>query len=394
MDKQQHNNAMRLESYDLAGFAGKLYAINKDAIHGALTEEEARGAKKVIATGCGDSYCAALAAERAFHELAGVRMWGRPAIEVSRLFDPRDFDDTLLFGISSRGRTSRVIEAALRVNNLGKNSKTVAIVNFKVQDSLLERECNKSIHVEMPVFECGEYTEHAPCQRSYFSTMFTQMLLAVRLGELRGNYGAEQAEAYRQGMIAYAEKFNEAYVDGNDDRMWELAKTWNGYTNYEVVGTANEAANVWFCAAKVVEAYGDIASYDNAENWLKINRYAKNPERIGTVLLADRDDEALEVALEAARVMAEIGRPTIVLTDADASLFPASAHVFVMPTTEYRFAKPLMQYSPLGNLLGYIKEMRGASFYRYGGENNDYIRELAKTVGSDSISGDPITLVR
>lgn len=51
-------------------------------------------------------------------------MHGTSAIEVSRCYDSRDFEGTLFFGISSRGRTSRVIEAAMRVNALGKNSKT------------------------------------------------------------------------------------------------------------------------------------------------------------------------------------------------------------------------------------------------------------------------------
>lgn len=393
MEKAKYNNSMRLESYDLATFARKLYDLNIEAINSALTEEDCRAAKRVIATGCGDSYCAALAAKPAFEQLAGIKMHGLPSIEVSRVYDSRDMDDTLFFGISSRGRTSRVIEAAMRVNELGKRSKTIAIVNFKVQDSQLEQECDQNIHVEMPVFECGEYTEHAPCQRSYFSTMFTLMLLAVRMGELRGRYDAATAQRYRDGMIAYAERFDTAYVDDNDDRMWQLAQKWVRFTRYEVVGTADTWANTWFSAAKIIEAYGDIATYENAEHWLKINRFASDPVTVGTVVLADKDDGALPILLDAVNVMTVLDRPVIVLTDAPAVMFPAKAHVFEMPTTEYRFAKPLMQYSPLGNLLGYVAKMRGASFYRYGGENNDYVRELIRGVG-EPISEQPLTLIR
>lgn len=275
LNKQDYNNSMRLESYDLAKFAAQLYELNGKIIWDALCDSDYKNAKRVIAAGCGDSYCAAWAAQEAFRTLTGVNMHGTSAIEVSRCYDSRDFGGTLFFGISSRGRTSRVIEAAMRVNALGKNSKTVAIVNFKVKDSQLEKECTDSIHVGMPPFDCGEYTEHAPCQRSYFSTMFTMILLAVRMGEARGAYSHEQAEAYIREMIAYPARFTKELLNPMDDRMWALACKLSSYTQYEVVGTPTDAPNVWFMAAKVVEAFGGIATYENAENWLALNHKAK-----------------------------------------------------------------------------------------------------------------------
>ena len=390
LNKQDYNNSMRLESYDLAKFAAQLYELNGKIIWDALCDSDYKNAKRVIAAGCGDSYCAAWAAQEAFRTLTGVNMHGTSAIEVSRCYDSRDFEGTLFFGISSRGRTSRVIEAAMRVNALGKNSKTVAIVNFKVKDSQLEKECTDSIHVGMPPFDCGEYTEHAPCQRSYFSTMFTMMLLAVRMGEARGAYSHEQAEAYIREMIAYPGRFTKELLDPMDDRMWALACKLSSYTQYEVVGTPTDAPNVWFMAAKVVEAFGGIATYENAENWLALNHKAK---QVVQVLIADKDDPELPVALEAAKEMAASCRPTIVITDAEETLFPAGAEVFVIPTSELHWVKPLMRYCPIGLLLGYVAKLRGASFYRYGGENGNYIHNLCERLG-DSIAEQPLRLVK
>ena len=388
LNKQDYNNSMRLESYDLAKFAAQLYELNGKIIWDALCDSDYKNAKRVIAAGCGDSYCAAWAAQEAFRTLTGVNMHGTSAIEVSRCYDSRDFEGTLFFGISSR--TSRVIEAAMRVNALGKNSKTVAIVNFKVKDSQLEKECTDSIHVGMPPFDCGEYTEHAPCQRSYFSTMFTMMLLAVRMGEARGAYSHEQAEAYIREMIAYPGRFTKELLDPMDDRMWALACKLSSYTQYEVVGTPTDAPNVWFMAAKVVEAFGGIATYENAENWLALNHKAK---QVVQVLIADKDDPELPVALEAAKEMAASCRPTIVITDAEETLFPAGAEVFVIPTSELHWVKPLMRYCPIGLLLGYVAKLRGASFYRYGGENGNYIHNLCERLG-DSIAEQPLRLVK
>ncbi|NLL90921.1 MAG: SIS domain-containing protein [Ruminococcaceae bacterium] len=392
MNKADYNNSMRLESYDLATFARKLYELNIDEID-SITPKDFLTAERVIATGCGDSFCAAWAAQTAFEKLVGIPAFSAPAIDVSRQFDGRDFDNTLFFGISSRGRTSRVIEAAMRVKALGAKSRTIAIVNFKVKDSQLERETDKSLHIRMPVFECGEYTEHAPCQRSYFSTMFTLMMIAIRMGNIRGRYNESRTERIREEVIKYAERFDRKFVDSVDDRMWEISKIWNNYRQWEVVASGIDYPTGWFGAAKVVEAFGDIATYENIDNWNRVNRYAKNPEKIATILFASTDNGRIEDAVETVETMVRIGRPVIVITDAKEGLFNSSAEVFRIPTTELIWAKPLMQYMPLGNLLGYITKMRGVSFYRYGGDNNWYIKELQDKLG-DAITEQPLVLVK
>ena len=393
MKKSDYNNAMRLESYDLQKFARQTFEINDKAIREGVPDEVYKNAKQVIACGCGDSYCAAFAAMPAYRELVGIPMCGAPAIEISRHFDSRDFKNTLFFGISSRGRTVRVIEAAHRVNALDQDATTVAIVNFKVGNSALERECDSTIHIEMPVFECGEYTEHAPCQRSYFSTAFTQMLIAVHMGYVRGNYSAQKADEYREGMIRYAEKFNNQLMDEIDDRMWALAQKWNAFRQFEVVGSGNDFPTAWFVAAKVVEAFGDIATYERTDNWMCTGRCAKDPEKTGTVVILDRDNDLFGETVEVIREMVKIGRPTVVITDADASLFPAGAEVFQIPTTEYGFAKPLMQYAPVGNMFGYITRMRGLSFYRFAGEFDFFLRKARDKLNYEPISGDLMTFI-
>lgn len=388
--KEDYNNSMRLESYDLATFAGELYELNGKYIWDALPAEVFANAKRVIGTGCGDSYCAAWAAQEAYRMLAKVPMQGLAAIEVSRCYDGRDFDDTLLFGISSRGRTSRVIEAAMRVNTLGERSRTVAIVNFKVQDSQLEKEATDALHVGMPEFKCGEYTEHAPCQRSYFSTMFTLMLLAVRMGEARGHYGPEESQRYIREMIEYPARFDKELMSGFDERMWHLALKLADYTQYEVVGTTADAANVWFVAAKVWEAFGGVATYNNAENWLALPHHGK---KVVQVLLADKDDPELPVAIAAAKAMVESGRPTLIITDADARLFPEQAEIFSIPSSEYTWVKPLMRYAPMGYLLGYVAKLRGASFYRYG-EAETFFSWRVNADVNDPISNQPLRLIK
>ncbi|MGI5889162.1 MAG: SIS domain-containing protein [Oscillospiraceae bacterium] len=371
MDREDCNNSMRLESYDLQKFARQLFELNGQQILDSLKTSDYMTPTRVIAAGCGDSYCAAFASEPAFRELVGIPMVGRPAVEISRCYDPKDFDNVLFYGISSRGRTQRVIEAAMRVKALSTSSKAVAIVNYLVDKSPLEKECDLSLYVRMPKFECGQYTEHAPCQRSYFSTMFTMMLQAIKMGEVRGRYDSEQAKDYINAIIEYAESFDDDLLKPMDDRMWEIAKKWNEFRQFEVVGSGDDVPTTWFVAAKFVEAFGDIATYETPENWMSSCRYAKNPEKIGTVVILDKDSESFDYTMKVIDEMVKIGRPVIVFTDADAKLFPLQCEVFQEPSPRYRFIKPIMQYCPIGFLCGYIKEMRGVSFYRFGGECDD-----------------------
>ncbi|MBR2672351.1 MAG: SIS domain-containing protein [Oscillospiraceae bacterium] len=387
--REECNNSMRLESYDLCTFARQLYEINAEEIYESITRAEAVMPRKIFAAGCGDSYCAALAAQEAFRKLTGLPMFGTQAIDVSRCMDGEDFDNILFYGISSRGMTSRVVEAAKRVNEISKKAKTFAIVNFLVENSQLEAECDGSLHIKMPVFECGEYTEHAPCQRSYFSTTFTLMLLAIRIGELRGNYSSAQADEYRESMMQYAEKFTKELLEPMDLRMWELAQRWNDFSSFEVVGSGPDEATTWFVAAKFVEAFGDCACFDTPDNWLRVNANAKDPEKIGTVVILDKDNGALEETVAAIEKMIEFGRPVIVFTDAEEDIIPDGAEVFRLPSPEYHWAKPLMQYCPIGFLCGYIKEMRGVPFYRRG----DAEHAAMRVNFGDVISNQPLRVI-
>lgn len=49
LNKQDYNNSMRLESYDLAKFAAQLYELNGKIIWDALCDSDYKNAKRVIA---------------------------------------------------------------------------------------------------------------------------------------------------------------------------------------------------------------------------------------------------------------------------------------------------------------------------------------------------------
>lgn len=392
MNKECYNNAMRLESYDLAAFARKLYDLNKEQVWNVLSDDDYQHINRVIATGCGDSYCAALAAQYVFRELTGEKAYGLTAMDVSRFFDSRNLKDTLFLGVSSRGRTSRVVEAAMRVKKLGYNCKSIAIVNAPTEGSELEKECDCAVPIIMPKFECGVYNEMAPYQRRYYSTMFILILFAIRMGVAKGKYDRTQAEKYTEDVLRYTESFNHKVLDLIDIKMWNLAQKWSNIMKYEVVASSKQQATAWFSAAKSVEAFGAVSTYDDAGNWLSSNIKISGQD-IASILYVSKDDPQEKLLVSTAFEMSEHREHLLIITDIQDLKLPVNSEVVRIPTGTLKWAKPLMQYCPLGCLCGYIAKIRGANFYRRGPGDIHEIEKIHSNI-SESIINQPLVLIK
>ena len=87
MDKREFDNPLRQQCMSLPALCADQIAGVRRGLGNALTVEELRQIRRVIITGCGDSYVAAQAAIPAFKKFAGKFgsnfSYGR-AIEVAR----------------------------------------------------------------------------------------------------------------------------------------------------------------------------------------------------------------------------------------------------------------------------------------------------------------------
>ena len=110
----------------------------------------------------------------------------------------------LVIAISNSGGIARVGEAVQRVVQHGGFALGVT----GNMDSLLGRSASRVVHLEIPPFES------APGARSYLVSVLLLLLLAIRLGEVRGRYTMDQAMAYRDDILVQAAK-QEALLPGN-----------------------------------------------------------------------------------------------------------------------------------------------------------------------------------
>ena len=127
-----------------------------------------------------------------------------------------------------------------------------------------------------------------------------------------------------------------------------------------------EFGSAFFGAAKFLECNGCTVSVDDSEDWCHINYFLKDPETIGTVVMADKNSPAYGRERETAASAVAIGRPVLVVTNGAREDFDPGAVVCALPEAPegFEWMLPLMDYVPASLLAGYISALQGEPFFR------------------------------
>lgn len=366
MDKMNFDNPLRQQCMSLPELCAAQLEGVRQGIRDAFTTEELSKFRRVIITGCGDSYVAAMASMPAFRKFAGrfgsVFSYAR-AIDAARYmeFDPKQSAATLVVGVSCSGGPARVQEVLRRANHYG--CMTLAVTNNP--DSPAGQEAKKSLIVHTPAFPNAN-----PGLRNYYASLTALYMLAASLGEATGcsKPGAVDgmANAIAEYTRAWAERLEEI-----DDQMFTLAHTWKNYKAYDYIGDDIQFASAFFMAAKVVETSGKITSTDDSEDWCHVGFFQREPEKIGTVIVADSKAHNCSRIGETVKQAAGVHRPVLLIADADRDAFEITADISLckVPSAPdgYEFLLPLLNYVPGALLAGYIAAENQEPYFRGGG---------------------------
>ena len=153
--------------------------------------QEKNDIKRIILTGSGDSYCAALTVEDAF-SLHGISAYGVPPMALSRYkykFEHYLDQHTLLVPISVSGHTKRVIEAIHAAKS--RKSKILAVTNnpespvAQLSDDFIYAKSSPIETLQESTYE-GElsskyigYEHDVPQTKSYTAVQMTLLLMAL-----------------------------------------------------------------------------------------------------------------------------------------------------------------------------------------------------------------------
>lgn len=352
-----HENSMVKQVFSIPELLREQYGNLEPKTRKILTTPEIFSIQRIILTGCGDSFAAAMATRYAFQMLTDIPTEVVSALELSRLYHPNQLGfsplNPLVIALSNSGNVARVAEAA---GHAAKHGALVLGITGN-GDSALAKCSSKVMQLEIPEFES------APGTRSYLVSVLSLLLLAVRFGEVRGSYTMDEAMDIRRDMLAQADAL-EKHLPETNQTVREIAKQWQQLEAFDFIGGGFDYAAAWFGHAKIMEAIGKYSMHINSEEWLHLNFFLRSSERIGTVLVANTTNPCHSRNREVLQYMRKLKRPSIVLTDGSAPDFGLQAEYIHTPVTKYPINMPLTQFAPLCLLAGYLCEMNGEEYGR------------------------------
>ncbi len=345
-------NALTRQVLSLPALIEQQYCDLEPKARKVLTTPEIFAIQKVVLTGCGDSYAASLAVKYAFEELTGLPCEVVPAIELSRFYSRKQLGfapyNPLVIAVSNSGGVTRVAEA---VAAAGKHGAFTLGITGK-RDSLLGQNVMRIMDLDIPPFEA------APGTRTYMVSVMSLLLVAIRIGEVRGCYTMDEAMAMRFDMVEQG-KMLAALLPEMADEMAALAEQWKDMEAYDFIGCGPDEAAGWFGHAKIFEALGKYSMHINSEEWLHMNFFMRNVEKIATIVTARTDSPAMSRNRELIQFAHDLTRPLLVITDGEEKDFGVSTNYVRVPSTKYGFNMALTEYAPICLLAGYVMDLIG-----------------------------------
>lgn len=340
--------------YVVDAFNMTFEAITFEYLEKCIPIEDVRKMNHVILTGCGDSYCSSLAAKTVFENPACLKKpTGKVEIEAEALrnidfsryyntfrgWENEDTSGYVLCSVSISGAPIRPREAMLRMAAHG--GKTIAFTDNL--ESPMANIADYVVKLNVPKFK------FAPLVIPYDASSYALYMFALYMNYAKGIITKNEACAQRDEIIRYVNLFVGDVADQIEKMALDVSRDWisRGVDLIDFIGDAQEYATAFFGSAKIIETVGALTTYDDAEDWCHINFFNATPEKTATVVIANEDSPSFSRDLETIRTIVSIKRPLVVVTDAEASLFPPEAVVFSLPKPKYGWINPLMQHFPV-----------------------------------------------
>ncbi len=330
-----------------------------------IADEELARISSITIAACGTSWHAGLTGKYMIERLARLPVDVDYASEY-RYRSPLAGPDALGLLITQSGETADTLAAQREMKALG--SKTVAICN--VVGAMVAREAHGSV-----------YTHAGPeigvaSTKAFTSQLTALFLLALKLGQLRGQLDAAQSLELVEQLSRIPAKIEEA-LGSCTAQCEQLARDFHTARDFLYLGRGIHFPIALEGALKLKEI-----SYIHAEGYpageMKHGPNALIDETLPVVVLATRDeaDPASRLRYEKTlsniqEVTARSGRVIAVATQGDAAIGGLVEHVIHIPPAP-ELLSPLIEIIPLQLLAYYIAVRRGCDV--------DQPRNLAKSV--------------
>ena len=363
MEMNAFHNPMRENAYDVPSLIRSQCAKIEADSRMVLTTPEIYELRRILITGCGDSYAAGLSMKPAMEALTGLPVEVLPAIHLARYTHPDAFGkpgSTLVIAVSNSGAVTRVAEAVQRASHYG--CLTLAVT--AKPESALAKAALKRVPLDIPKFAAGGGNG----VRSYRISMLSLLLVAIRIGEVKCRYMMTDSEKYRAAICDYATAF-EAALPALDAQMLSLAQANTDKELFDFLGSGGNYGSAWFSHAKIIEATGDYASHSDLEAWMHLNCFFRELSKKLTMIYANDAGPDRSRAEETIHAIGQMKGTLCVVTDSADYPLPEKAERILVPAAAYDWLAPLLNDIPLSLLAGYLCELKHEGYGRGGRED-------------------------
>ena len=314
-------------------------------------------ANRIIIVACGTSWHAGLVAEYLFEDLARIPVEVEYASEF-RYRNPIINKGDIVIAISQSGETADTLAAV----KLAKSKGAFVFGVCNVVGSSIARET-----------DTGAYTHAGPeigvASTKAFTTQITILaLIALKLGNLKGELSNSQFHAYIQEMSLIPSKVEETLK--TNAIVEKIASIYKDSANFLYLGRGYNFPVALEGALKLKEiSYIHAEGYPAAE--MKHGPIALIDEFMPVVVIATKKGHYDKVVSNIQEIKSRKGKIIAVVTKGDTDVKNIADYIIEVPETLEAFT-PLLTTIPLQLLSYHIAVMRGC--------NVDQPRNLAKSV--------------
>ena len=373
MQKDSFNNSLRMQCLDVETLSLTQFERSLDCFRALLSNDAIRNVKRIVATGCGDSFLAAVGAKEAFARYLPDVTYETPSgIEAGRYTDFSESEpDTLVVALSVSGSASRIAEILERGSKHG--CTTIALTDNLV--SRAARTAKYTYHTNTPA------GDNVSGLRTYHVSLLSLYVMAAAMAEIRS--GNSYLQDMQKHVAAYKDAFF-AQIGTIDDVCFETAATWRQKKFFEVTADGPMFYCGRFISAKFAELSGDVCSVIDSENYFHVNSLMYPGEYIGEMVIVDSHEEnADRIADTVNSQVARGNRDVIVFCDKKPEEIGISVKVtycpMPVPPRDYGFLLPLFAFIPASILASYRAAVMGEPFFRGG------VTVAAMTLGNNPI---------
>lgn len=352
------SNSMLAEIESLPALVHAGIGLARDAV-AALPIDSLARIRRLVVTGCGDSFFAGLATRQALERATGGHVEALTSLHVGRFgADGLTADDpgaTAVVALSVSGSSSRTVEAL----DAARRAGVVTIALTAKADSPLTAVADHQLVVPGPPWTDPEPTT-TPGVRSWALNLLVLLALGEAVGTARRHLAGEAAARFRAGVDKLAPAV-EAAVEGAAGPARELAEALLDAPDADVLGGGPHLGTAHFTAAKLIEACGDRALGQDLEEWAHLQFCTRSPAL--TVVVASGQHDVGRAA-EVLRAAQEIGRQTVCILPSDVRSDVDATTALCYPAGVEPALSPMVAAVPGQLYAAHRGELLGETYFR------------------------------